>query len=140
MAPWTDGLLDLYRQQSLISDVMVGLDEGSQRSGETLNIRAIPTTATIQDYSGTWAEALREVAEIFLMLSWGAPRGREQGGPQRDQSRGLRSPDSISNLRRCCPKSIRPSLRNRYPWSAQAWDPGNWPSPGWAMCPTWTMS
>ena len=80
VAPWTDGLLDLYRQQSLISDVMVGLDEGSQRSGETLNIRAIPTTATIQDYRDTWAEALREVAEIFLMLSWGLREGESKVG------------------------------------------------------------
>lgn len=68
---FNDGLLDLSRYISHISPVMVGLDEGSQRSGETLNIRAIPTVSTIDDYRAAWSEGLVELAEIYLMLSYG---------------------------------------------------------------------
>ena len=55
------------RQTTHTAGVILGLDEGSQRSSETLNARALPTVATINDYRDTWSEGFHQIAYLSML-------------------------------------------------------------------------
>lgn len=50
-----------------LSPVLLGKDEGSQRSGQTLAMRAIPTIGVITDYRSSWRSGLKELAHLFII-------------------------------------------------------------------------
>lgn len=60
---------DEYLEKALISKVTIGEDEGSQRSGETLAIRALPTIAHAQDCQSSWQEAITNMCNVILNIA-----------------------------------------------------------------------
>jgi hypothetical protein len=48
-----------------VSPVIFGIDEGSQRSAETLAMRALPTTTSIGDYRSSFTEGFNQLAQII---------------------------------------------------------------------------
>jgi len=61
---WIDSEI---RQTTHTAAVILGLDEGSQRSSETLNARALPTVATINDYRDTWSDGFHDIAFLSML-------------------------------------------------------------------------
>jgi len=59
-------LEDQIRQNTHTAAVILGLDEGSQRSGETMTARALPTIAIINDYRDSWAAAFSYLAKVAV--------------------------------------------------------------------------
>lgn len=77
-----DWLESEVRQNTHTASVILGLDEGSQRSGETMAARALPTVGTVNDYRETWAEAFHLMALIALIYqSDNANVGKGSSGP-----------------------------------------------------------
>lgn len=68
---FTDKLENVLFDVASISPVMRGVDEGSQRSGLTLAVRALPTTSLIDDYRASMRAGLQQVCRIFMGLCWG---------------------------------------------------------------------
>ena len=61
-------LEDQVRQSTHTAAVILGLDEGSQRSGETMTARALPTIAIINDYRDSWANAFLYLAKVAIII------------------------------------------------------------------------
>jgi len=70
ISTFVDALEDLLYDMAAIPPVMRGVDEGSQRSGITLAMRALPTIAMIGEYRHSLIAATREIARLFFLTCW----------------------------------------------------------------------
>jgi hypothetical protein len=66
---FTEFLIAQEHQIAGLSPVMFGEDEGSQRSALTLSMRALPTTSLIDGYRASWADGLRIIANLIMIIS-----------------------------------------------------------------------
>ena len=58
------------KEQASLAPVVFGQDEGSQRSGETLHARALPTVMTIEDYRDNWGEGIERMWYLGMLMSY----------------------------------------------------------------------
>ena len=61
------------REKTFTAPVVLGIDEGSQRSAMTLSMRAIPTTAVIREYRGSWLMGMAYMAELCFLAMYIQP-------------------------------------------------------------------
>lgn len=67
------------REQSLTAPVIMGDDEGSQRSALTLAMRALPTVTAVKDYRASWAKGFERMA-MFAFLAMSLQPNKDEGG------------------------------------------------------------
>lgn len=66
-------LKDEAREKTFTAPVVLGIDEGSQRSAMTLSMRAIPTTGVIREYRGSWLMGMAYMAELCFLAMYVQP-------------------------------------------------------------------
>lgn len=57
------------KEQASLSPVVFGEDQGSQRSGETLHARALPTVMATEDYRDSWSEGVARMGYLAILFS-----------------------------------------------------------------------
>jgi len=68
---YVDWLKDMAMMLSFTSPVTFGIDEGSQRSAETLAARALPTITSVNDYREAISDGLNRLAQlVWRALRW----------------------------------------------------------------------
>ena len=68
---YIDWLKNIGMLLSFTSPVIFGIDEGSQRSAETLSARALPSIVSVNDYREAMADGLNRVAQlVWRALRW----------------------------------------------------------------------
>jgi len=66
-------LQDLIREQSYTARVVLGIDEGSQRSALTLALRALPTVAIINAYRTAWNYGFMTLNNLIRLVLYHIP-------------------------------------------------------------------
>ena len=75
---WLDWLGKWTFDSTATAPVILGRDEGSQRSGETLAARALPTVTSVYRYRNSFAEAINLMARHALLCMSLLPSQRNQ--------------------------------------------------------------
>lgn len=85
--PFIGLLQEEMREKTHTAPVILGIDEGSQRSSLTLSMRAMPTTSAARDYRGSWLMGLAYMADLTFLAMYVQP----------DQSVPLSQPGQRAN-------------------------------------------